>query len=125
MSSNPTARIAWLKQEARRRILLLDGSWGVLIQGYGLTEQDFRGNRFGDHPRELKGNNDLLTLTRPDIVRDICHAYIDAGADIVETNTFTSTETSQADYGLEHLVRELNEVGARLTREACDARSTS
>ena len=120
-----SARISWLKDEARRRILLLDGSWGVLIQGYGLKEDDFRGPRFGNHPRELKGNNDLLTLTRPDIVRDICHAYIEAGADIVETNTFTSTETSQADYGLSHLVRELNEEGARLARAVCDERSTS
>src|SRR5579864_5170799 len=125
MSFDRQSRFAWLLKEARERILLLDGSWGVLIQGYGLKEDDYRGARFTDHPRELKGNNDLLTLTRPDIVRDICHAYIDAGADVVETNTFTSTESSQADYGLQHLVRELNREGARLAREACDARSTS
>ena len=120
-----SARIAWMIEEAQKRILLLDGSWGVLIQGYGLEEEDFRGPRFGNHPRELKGNNDLLTLTRPDIVRDICHAYIDAGADIVETNTFTSTETSQGDYGLAHLVHELNAEGARLARAVCDERGTS
>ena len=125
MAYDRARRIAWLKEEAGKRILLLDGSWGVLIQGYGLTEEDFRGPRFGNHPRELKGNNDLLTLTRPDIVRDICNAYFDAGADLVETNTFTSTETSQADYGLQHLVRELNLEGARLAREVADERSTA
>src|SRR5215472_2611865 len=125
MSYDRQSRFAWLREEARERILVLDGSWGVLIQGYGLKEQDYRGSRFVDHARELKGNNDLLTLTRPDIVHDICNAYIDAGADIVETNTFTSTASSQADYGLQHLVRELNFEGARLAREVCDARSTS
>jgi 5-methyltetrahydrofolate--homocysteine methyltransferase len=119
------ARIAWFEEETKKRILLLDGSWGVLIQGYGLKEADFRGPRFDNHPRELKGNNDLLTLTRPDIIREVCNAYLDAGADIVETNTFTSTESSQADYGLEHLVRELNFEGARLVREECDKRATS
>ncbi|MBV9331563.1 MAG: methionine synthase, partial [Alphaproteobacteria bacterium] len=124
MASDRNARLEWLRAEARKRVLLLDGSWGVLIQGYGLIEDDFRGKRFAGHPSELKGNNDLLTLTRPDIVRDICNAYIDAGADIVETNTFTATETSQADYGLSHLVRELNLEGARLAREVCDARSS-
>src|SRR5260370_24405855 len=118
MSFDRKSRFAWLLEEARERILLLDGSWGVLIQGYGLKEEDYRGARFADHPRELKGNNDLLTLTRPDIVRDICDAYIDAGADVVETNTFTSTASSQADYGLQHLVGELNRQGARLPREA-------
>src|SRR5215472_17944367 len=125
MSFDRRSRFAWLEDDAKERILLLDGSWGVLIQGYGLKENDYRGARFADHPRELKGNNDLLTLTRPDIVRDICSAYIEAGADIVESNTFTSTASSQADYGLEHLVRELNREGARLAREVCDARSTS
>src|SRR5579871_2912858 len=108
VSFDRQSRFAWLLREAKERVLLLDGSWGVLIQDYRLKEEDYRCARFADHPRELKGNNDLLTLTRPDIVRDICNGYIDAGADIIETNTFTSTESSQADYGLEHLVRELN-----------------
>jgi 5-methyltetrahydrofolate--homocysteine methyltransferase len=122
---NRAARIAWMKQEAQKRILLLDGAWGVMIQGYKLGEDDFRGSRFGNHPRELKGNNDLLTLTKPEIIREIGHAYLTAGADIIETNTFTSTETSQADYGLAHLVGELNFEGARLAREICDARTTA
>ena len=121
---NRAARIAWMKAEAQRRILLLDGAWGVMIQSYQLGEDDFRGQRFGNHPRELKGNNDLLTLTKPEIIREIGHAYLTAGADIIETNTFTSTETSQADYGLAHLVGELNFEGAKLAREICDARST-
>ncbi len=125
MTFDRAARIQWMKEEARKRILLLDGSWGVLIQGYGLGEDDFRGQRFGNHGQELKGNNDLLTLTRPDIIRDIGDQYLAAGVDFLETNTFTSTETSQADYGLEHLVGELNYEGAKLCREICDAASTS
>ena len=125
MSFDRESRIRWLKEEAQKRVLLLDGSWGVLIQGYQLGEKDFRGERFDNHPSDLKGDIDLLTLTRPDIIRDVCNAYLDAGADIIETNTFASTESSQADYGLAHLVGELNYEGARLSREACDARTTS
>ncbi|HEV2651119.1 MAG TPA: homocysteine S-methyltransferase family protein, partial [Rhizomicrobium sp.] len=125
MSFDRAARIEWLKKEAQKRILLLDGSWGVLIQTYGLKEDDFRGSRFGNHGHELKGNNDLLTLTRPDIIRDIGRQYLEAGVDFLETNTFTSTESSQADYGLEHLVGELNFEGAKLAREVCDEASTS
>jgi len=125
MSFDRTSRIAWLKEEAKKRVLLLDGAWGVMMQGYRLGEAEFRGTRFADHASELKGDNDLLTLTRPDIVREIGHAYLAAGADILETNTFTSTETSQADYGLAHLVAELNQEGARLAREICDSVSTS
>jgi len=124
MSFDRAARIRWMKEEARKRILLLDGSWGVMIQGYKLGEDDFRGSRFGNHASELKGDNDLLTLTKPGIIREIGNAYLSAGADIIETNTFTSTETSQADYGLAHLVGELNFEGARLAREICDARTT-
>ncbi len=123
--SNRTARLTWLKQEAKKRILLLDGSWGVMIQGHSLSEDDFRGSRFGNHEGPLKGNNDLLTLTKPEIICDIGHAYLKAGADFIETNTFNSNSISQADYGLEHLTRELNEAGARLARECCDAWSTS
>ncbi|MBS0469765.1 MAG: methionine synthase [Proteobacteria bacterium] len=122
---NRAARLNWLHQEARKRILLLDGSWGVLIQTYKLGEDDFRGERFGNHGHELKGNNDLLTLTRPDIIREIGNRYLSAGVDFLETNTFTSTESSQADYGLEHLVGELNFEGARLCRELCDSASTA
>ncbi|HVV64738.1 MAG TPA: methionine synthase [Rhizomicrobium sp.] len=123
MSFDRAARIRWMMEEAKKRVLILDGSWGVMIQSYGLGEAEFRGARFCDHETELKGDNDLLTLTRPDIVREIGHAYIAAGADIIETNTFTSTETSQADYGLAHLVAELNQEGARLAREICDRES--
>ncbi|HEY5048450.1 MAG TPA: methionine synthase [Rhizomicrobium sp.] len=125
MSFNRLARIAWLKQEAKNRILLLDGAWGVLIQGYGLSESDFRGERFADHGQDLKGNNDLLTLSRPDIVREISHAYLEAGADIIETNTFNASAISQSDYGLSNLVGELNEEAARIARHACDTLTTA
>src|ERR1035437_45922 len=116
MSFDRKARIAWMKREAQKRLLLLDGSWGVMIQGYKLGEDDFRGPRFGNHPSELKGNNDLLTLTKPQIIRVIVGQYLEADADFIETNTFNSNFTSQEDYGLGHLVRELNEAGARLAR---------
>src|ERR1700683_4378410 len=124
MSFDRASRIEWLKQEAKNRILLLDGAWGVMIQGYGLSAADFRGERFRDHDQDLKGNNDLLTLTRPDIVGQICRDYLTAGADIIETNTFNSTSISQADYGLSHLFPELNETGAALARSICDEMST-
>ncbi|HEX4118630.1 MAG TPA: methionine synthase [Rhizomicrobium sp.] len=120
MSSVRNARLDWMQQEAKKRLLLLDGSWGVMIQGFKLTEEDFRGARFGNHASELKGNNDLLTLTKPEIIRDIGRQYLEAGADFIETNTFNSNFTSQEDYGLGHLVGELNEAGARLARELCD-----
>ncbi|HEX4534204.1 MAG TPA: homocysteine S-methyltransferase family protein, partial [Rhizomicrobium sp.] len=123
--SDRTSRIHWLHEEAKKRILLLDGAWGVMIQGYKLSEADFRGERFDNHPSDLKGNNDLLTLTKPEIIRDIGRQYLDAGADFIETNTFNSISMSQGDYKLEHLVSELNEAGARLAREVCDAAPTS
>src|SRR3954463_9291813 len=100
MSFDRNARIGWMKEEARERLLLLDGSWGVMIQGYKLSEEDFRGQRFGNHPSELKGNNDLLTLTKPEVIGDIGRAYLSAGADFIETNTFNSIHSSQEDYGL-------------------------
>jgi 5-methyltetrahydrofolate--homocysteine methyltransferase len=125
MSFDRAARIAWLREEAKKRILLLDGSWGVLIQGYKLQEKDFRGQRFADHPFELKGNTDVLTLTRPDVIRDIGHAYLAAGADIIETNSFTTAESSQSDYGLGHLVAEMCFESARLARITCDEATTS
>ena len=114
------ARIAALEAAASQRILLLDGAMGTMIQRRGLEEADFRGARFADWPRDLKGNNDLLCLTRPDVVLDIHRAYLRAGADIVETNSFNSTAISQADYGMEALARELNREAARLARIAAD-----
>jgi 5-methyltetrahydrofolate--homocysteine methyltransferase len=123
--STRDARIQWMKQEAQKRLLLLDGSWGVMIQGFKLGEEDFRGQRFGNHPSELKGNNDLLTLTKPETIRNIGRQYLEAGVDFIETNTFNSNFTSQEDYGLGHLVGELNEAGARLARELCDQYSTA
>jgi 5-methyltetrahydrofolate--homocysteine methyltransferase len=123
--STRDARIQWMKQEAAKRLLLLDGSWGVMIQGFKLKEEDFRGQRFGNHPSDLKGNNDLLTLTKPEIIQNIGRQYLEAGVDFIETNTFNSNFTSQEDYGLGHLVGELNEAGARLARALCDEYSTT
>src|SRR5215469_5175466 len=124
MSSARIARLDWMHKEAKKRLLLLDGSWGVMIQGFKLKEEDFRGPRFDNHVSELKGNNDLLTLTKPEIIRDIGRQYLEAGADFIETNTFNSNFTSQEDYGLGHLVGELNEAGAKLARELCDQYTT-
>jgi 5-methyltetrahydrofolate--homocysteine methyltransferase len=109
-----------LERLARERIVLLDGAMGTMIQRHTFDEADFRGERFKDHPKDLRGNNDLLTLTQPEAIKDIHLAYLEAGADIVETNTFSSTAIAQADYGLEHLAFELNREGARLAREAAD-----
>ncbi|QKG54422.1 methionine synthase [Hymenobacter sp. BRD67] len=104
----------------RQRLLILDGAMGTMIQRYPLEEEDFQGTRFADHPRPLRGNNDLLSLTRPDIIRAIHAEYFAAGADMVETNTFSGTTIAQADYGLEHIVYELNYESARLAREVAD-----
>ncbi|MDY0057214.1 MAG: methionine synthase [Methyloversatilis sp.] len=109
-----------LKALMARRILILDGAMGTMVQKHRLVEADYRGTRFADHPKDLKGNNDLLLLTRPDVIRGIHAAYLEAGADIVETNTFNATVISQAEYGLEAIVHELNVEGARIAREACD-----
>lgn len=103
-----------------RRILILDGAMGTMIQQHKLGESDYRGERFRAHPKDLKGNNDLLVLTRPDVVAGIHRAYLDAGADIIETNTFNGTRVSQAEYGLAELAYEINVAGARLVRELCD-----
>jgi len=103
-----------------KRILVLDGAMGTMIQRHALTETDFRGDRFSAHPRELRGNNDLLTLTRPDIISEIHHQYLEAGSDIIETNTFSSTAIAQADYGMQPIVYELNREGARLAKAACE-----
>ena len=113
-----------LREAMQQRILVLDGAMGTMIQAEKLTEADFRGERFADHPSDLAGNNDLLTLTRPDIISNIHRAYLDAGADIIETNTFNSTAVSQADYGLQAVVLQLNEEAARLARTCCDEMTT-
>ncbi|MBI5112170.1 MAG: methionine synthase [Rhodovulum sp.] len=114
----PSETEATLRALAREKILVLDGAMGTQIQELKLDEAAFRGERFADTPRDQRGNNDLLILTRPDAIRDIHLAYFRAGADIVETNTFSSTRIAQADYGLEDVVFELNQQGARLAREA-------
>ena len=114
-------RLQLLDEQLRARILILDGGYGTEIQKLRLTEADFRGDRFRDWPKEVRGNADLLVLTRPDAIRAVHDAYLDAGADIIETNTFSSTRIAQADYGMDALAAELNEAGARLARAACDA----
>ena len=113
-------RIARLNQIAKERILVLDGSWGVMIQRRGLAEADYRGERFKDHVGQLKGNNDMLCLTRPDIIADLHEQYYAAGADISETNTFSSTAIAQADYEMQGAVRDINLAGARVARQVAD-----
>ena len=116
-----TERIAALKAAAKSRILVFDGSWGVLIQNKGLVEADYRGDRFTDFKGQMKGNNDILCLTRPDIIADIHNAYFEAGADISETNTFCSTTIAQADYELDaQAVWDMNVEGARTGRRVAD-----
>ena len=124
MNATPFTRGARLPQILTERIVILDGAMGTMIQRYKLTEADFRGARFATHPKDLKGNNDLLQLTRPDVIREIHEQYLAAGADIVETNTFGATRVAQDDYGLGAFARELNVAAARLAREACDKYST-
>jgi 5-methyltetrahydrofolate--homocysteine methyltransferase len=116
-----SSRLAQLRELLRSRILVLDGGMGTLVQTYTLSEADYRGERFRDHPRDLRGDTDLICLTRPDIVAAIHGAYLEAGADIIETNTFTATRIAQADYGLESVVAEINREGARIARAAADA----
>jgi 5-methyltetrahydrofolate--homocysteine methyltransferase len=107
-----------------RRIAILDGAMGTMIQRYPLTEADFRGARLADHPTDLKGNNELLVLTRPDVIAEIHAQYLAAGADIIETNTFGATSIAQGDYGLGPLAYEMNVAAAKIARAACDAAST-
>jgi 5-methyltetrahydrofolate--homocysteine methyltransferase len=114
-------RIPLLKKLMAERILLLDGAMGTMIQGYRLTEDDFRGERFRDWHRDLKGNNDLLSITRPDLIQGIHRQFLEAGADIIETNTFNSNAPSMGDYGMESLVPDLNRAAARLARETADS----
>ncbi len=104
--------------QLKSQVLMLDGAMGTMIQKHKLEEADFRGERFSKHPSDLKGNNDLLTLTNPQLIEDIHAEFLESGADIIETNTFSCTTISQADYGLEHLVKELNIAGAQLARKA-------
>ncbi len=109
-----------LHQILSERILVLDGAMGTMIQRYNLDEADFRGRQFADHPGELKGNSDVLSLTRPDVIGEIHAAFLEAGADVIETNTFTATTVAQADYHLESAVRDINIAAARIAREAAD-----
>ncbi|WP_177408720.1 methionine synthase [Pseudomonas sp. M30-35] len=121
--SDRSARTLALQQALKDRILILDGGMGTMIQSYKLEEEDYRGDRFADWPSDVKGNNDLLILSRPDVIGAIEKAYLDAGADILETNTFNATRVSQADYGMESLAYELNVEGARLARQVADAKT--
>lgn len=114
------ARIDLLHQAIKTRILILDGGMGTMIQSYKLQEADYRGERFSDYHMDIAGNNDLLSITKPDVIREIQRAYLEAGADILETNTFNSTRISMADYEMEDLTYELNFASARLARELCD-----
>ncbi len=113
-------RISALRRAAAERILVLDGSWGVMIQRHGLSEADFQGQRLADYPLHVKGDNDLLCLTKPDLVSGLHDAYFDAGADIAETNTFNATSFSQSDYGLSALAPEINRAAAQLARESAE-----
>src|SRR6056300_387277 len=109
-----------LEQQLANRILLLDGAMGTMIQSYGLDEADYRGERFAEFEGDLKGNNDLLSITKPEVIREIHAAFLEAGADIIETNSFNSTAIAQGDYGLEHLAEELNRAAARIARSVAD-----
>ena len=110
-----------LRELLAERIVMLDGAMGTMIQQYKLDEAAYRGERFKDWPRDVKGNNDLLVLTQPDIIREIHAGYVAVGADIIETNTFSSTTIAQADYGMGEIAPEINRAAAKLAREAVDA----
>jgi 5-methyltetrahydrofolate--homocysteine methyltransferase len=114
-------RIVALKATAEKRIIIMDGAMGSCLQGVALGEADYRGERFKDHPIDLKGNHDILNITRPDVIRDIHMQYFRAGADIAETNTFSATPVSQGDYDMANLAYEIAKAGAELAREAADA----
>ncbi|HET7270568.1 MAG TPA: methionine synthase [Rubrobacter sp.] len=118
------ARLDEFRELLKQRIVLLDCAMGTMIQSYGLSDADYRGERFADHPGELKGNNDLLSITQPQIIRDIHEAAMEAGSDIIETNTFSSTSIAQADYRMEDLAYELNYEAARVARQAADSFAT-
>ncbi len=120
MMNDRKERIALLRKRAEDKILILDGAMGTMIQKHTLTEEDYRGERFADWKQDIKGNNDLLSLTRPDIIKDIHLQYIAAGADLNGTNTFSATTIAQADYAMEHLAYEINFESAKIARAACD-----
>jgi len=127
MSATPTpryTRAAALPELLRQRIVILDGAMGTMIQRYKLGEADYRGERFKEHQKDLKGNNELLQFTRPDVISEIHEQYLAAGADIIETNTFGATSVAQDDYGLGAVAREMNVVAAKLARAACAKYST-
>src|SRR6188474_3851794 len=107
-----------IKNELEKRILIIDGAMGTMIQRYKLAEEDYRGERFKDWPSDLKGNNDLLSLTQPHIVKEIHKKYLEAGADIIETNTFNAQKVSLADYGMQSLAYEMNLAAAKIAKEA-------
>lgn len=117
---NRSERIEWLLNTLPNEIVILDGGMGTMIQGAGLGESDYRGSRFADYAQDLKGNNDLLTLTQPELIASIHRSYVESGASIIETNTFNSNAPSMADYGMEDLVAELNREAARLARAVAD-----
>ena len=117
---NRAQRLAALNAELAKRILILDGSMGAYLQGFGLTTNDFHGTRFVEHPMSLKGDNDVLVLTQPETIAKVHEAYVAAGIDIVSTNTFNATRISQGEYALEDVVYEINVEAARLAREVCD-----
>lgn len=124
-----TAPIAYTRAKTlpailAQRIVILDGAMGTMIQRYKLSEADYRGTRFASHPKDLKGNNELLQFTRPDVITEIHEQYLTAGADLIETNTFGATSVAQDDYGLAPVAREMNVVAAQLARAACDKYST-
>lgn len=125
MNTPAYTRAAALPEILKRRIVVLDGAMGTMIQRYKLGEADYRGERFKDHAKDLKGNNELLQFTRPDVIGEIHEQYLAAGADIIETNTFGATRIAQDDYGLAPLAREMNLAAARLARAACDKFATA
>ncbi|MGI4811770.1 MAG: homocysteine S-methyltransferase family protein [Janthinobacterium lividum] len=121
----PYTRGAALPDLMARRILILDGAMGTMIQRYKLGEAEYRGTRFADYPRDVKGNNELLSLTQPQVIGEIHEQYLAAGADIIETNTFGATTVAQEDYGMQDLAREMNLASAKLARAACDRYATA
>jgi 5-methyltetrahydrofolate--homocysteine methyltransferase len=124
MTSPTYTRAQALPQILSQRIAILDGAMGTMIQRFKLNEAQYRGERFADWPSDVKGNNELLSLTRPDVIRDIHEGYLAAGADLIETNTFGATTVAQDDYGMAELAREMNVASARIARAACDKYST-
>jgi 5-methyltetrahydrofolate--homocysteine methyltransferase len=126
MPTTPTlyTRGGALAEIMKQRIAIIDGAMGTMIQRYKLGEADYRGERFAAHPKDVKGNNELLQLVKPEVLREIHSQYLAAGADVIETNTFGATSIAQEDYGLAHLAREMNVAAARIARECADAHST-